>query len=279
MGKASGTRGAYWPVLFILLTLLLSCQRQQGGLSVVGSTSVEPFAEALAEEYMIHHQQEKIFVQGGGSSAGIQAVRTGAAEVGMSSRNLLDSEKDLVAVPIIYDAIAVIVHPDNPLKGLTLEQVRKIFSAELTRWNELGGRKHPITLVTREEGSGTREAFQKMIMGSTEISLSALVQDSNGAIRQVVADDRNAIGYISLGLVNERVRALAIDEIEASVENIQQRRYKIVRPFLFVFKSSPQGLARNFLDYILSPAGQKLLVQEGLVSMNPLPESRKEARR
>ena len=245
----------------------------------MGSTSVEPFAEALAEEYMGHHRQEKIFVQGGGSSAGIQAVRTGAAEVGMSSRNLLDSEKDLIAVPIIYDAIAVIVHPGNPLQDLSLEQVRKIFSAEITLWSELGGRNHPITLLTREEGSGTRDAFQKLIMGEKEISLSALVQDSNGAIRQVVTDDRNAVGYISLGLVNDRVKALKIDGIEPRVENIQDHRYKIVRPFLFVFKSNPQGLAKDFLDYILSPPGQKLLVQEGLVSMNTNPESRKEAAR
>jgi len=228
---------------------------------------------------MGHHRQEKIFVQGGGSSAGIQAVRTGAAEVGMSSRNLLDSEKDLIAVPIIYDAIAVIVHPGNPLQDLSLEQVRKIFSAEITLWSELGGRNHPITLVTREEGSGTRDAFQKLIMGEKEISLSALVQDSNGAIRQVVTDDRNAVGYISLGLVNDRVKALKIDGIEPRVENIQDHRYKIVRPFLFVFKSNPQGLAKDFLDYILSPPGQKLLVQEGLVSMNTNPESRKGAAR
>ncbi len=279
MGKRRRPRWVYWLGLLILPVLLSSCQRQAGGLSVVGSTSVEPFAEALAEEYMSHHRQEKIFVQGGGSSAGIQAVRTGAAEVGMSSRNLLDSEKDLIAVPIIYDAIAVIVHPDNPLQDLSLQQVRKIFSAQITLWGELGGRNHPITLVTREEGSGTREAFQKLIMGEKEISLSALVQDSNGAIRQVVTDDRNAVGYISLGLVNNRVKALQIDGIEPSVENIQHHRYKIVRPFLFVFKSNPQGLAKDFLDYILSPAGQKLLVQEGLLSMQGKPDSRKGASR
>jgi phosphate transport system substrate-binding protein len=261
--------------LLIIAGFLQNCQRDHGGLSVVGSTSVEPFAEALAEEYMAHHRQEKIFVQGGGSSAGILAVRTGAAKVGMSSRDLMESEKDLMAVPIIYDAIAIIVHRENPLQELTLEQIRKIFSAEITRWSELTGKNQPITLVSREEGSGTREAFQKLIMGEKEISLSALVQDSNGAIRQVVGDDRNAIGYISLGLVNDRVKALRIDGIEPSVENIQNRRYKIVRPFLFVFKSSPQGLAKNFLDFILSPAGQKLLVQEGLISMKPIPESKK----
>jgi phosphate transport system substrate-binding protein len=279
MGKRRRSSWVYWLGILILPVLLSSCQRQHEGLSVVGSTSVEPFAEALAEEYMSHHRQEKIFVQGGGSSAGIQAVRTGAAEVGMSSRNLLDSEKDLIAVPIIYDAIAVIVHPGNPLQDLSLEQVRKIFSAEITLWSELGGRNHPITLVTREEGSGTRDAFQKLIMGEKEISLSALVQDSNGAIRQVVTDDRNAVGYISLGLVNDRVKALKIDGIEPRVENIQHHRYKIVRPFLLVFKSNPQGLAKDFLDYILSPPGQKLLVQEGLVSMNTNPESRKGAAR
>jgi len=279
MGKGRGPRWVLWLGLLILPALLSGCQRQQGGLSVVGSTSVEPFAEALAEEYMSHHSGEKIFVQGGGSSAGIQAVRTGSAEIGMSSRNLMDSEKDLIAVPIIYDAIAVIVHRANPLDDLTLDQIRKIFAREVTRWSQLGGTDRAITLVTREEGSGTREAFQNLIMGKREISLGALVQDSNGAIRQVVADDRNAIGYISLGLVNDRVKALKIGGIEATVESIQHRQYKIVRPFLFVFKSGPQGLAKDFLDYILSPAGQKLLVQEGLISMNPIPEAKKEARR
>jgi phosphate transport system substrate-binding protein len=191
----------------------------------------------------------------------------------------MDSEKDLIAVPIIYDAIAVIVHRENHLDDLTLDQIRKIFAGEVTRWSQLGGTDRAITLVTREEGSGTREAFQSLIMGKKEISLGALVQDSNGAIRQVVADDRNAIGYISLGLVNDRVKAVKIDGVEASVENIQTGKYKIVRPFLFVFKSEPRGMAKEFLDYILSPAGQKLLVQEGLISMNPIPESKKEARR
>ncbi len=262
----------------VLLSLFIAsaCQRSQAGLSVAGSTSVQPFAEALAEEYMVQHPQEKIFIQGGGSSAGIQAVRTEAADVGMSSRNLKKDESDLISVPIIYDAIAVIVHRENPVENLMLDQIRKIFTGEIRRWSELGGRDRAITLVTREEGSGTRETFQKLVMGKTEISLGALVQDSNGAIRQVVSDDRNAIGYISLGLVNDRVKAVKIDGVEPSVENIQAGKYKIVRPFLFVFKSEPRGAAREFLDYILSPAGQKLLVQEGLVSMSQTPSGLKD---
>jgi phosphate transport system substrate-binding protein len=266
MGKGRESR-IRWNLLFLVLLAFSGCQRTQGGLSVVGSTSVEPFAEALAEEFMNQHPREKIFVQGGGSSAGIQAVRTGAAEVGMSSRNLMKGESDLISIPIIYDAIAVIVHRENPLGDLTLDQIRKIFSGEFTRWSEMGGKDRIITLVTREEGSGTREAFQTLIMGKKEISLGALVQDSNGAIRQVVSDDRNAIGYISLGLVNDRVKAVKIEGIDPSVENIREQRYKIVRPFLFVFTSEPRGMAKEFLDYILSPAGQNLLVHEGLVSM------------
>jgi phosphate transport system substrate-binding protein len=238
-------------------------------VSVVGSTSVQPFAEALAEEFMASHPAEKIFIQGGGSTAGIQAVLTGASQVGMSSRKLEESEKALIAVPIIYDAIAVIVHRTNPLDNLPMDQIRKIYAGKITRWKEMGGPDRAITVVTREEGSGTRETFQNLVMGKNEeISLGALVQDSNGAIRQVVADDPNAIGFISLGLVNDRVKALRIDGIEPNLENIRTRRYNIIRPFLFVFKSPPQGVAKEFLDYVLSPAGQKLLTQEGLVSIN-----------
>ena len=269
-----------WACAFVILSPLQEgCQKPQGGLTVVGSTSVQPFAEVLAEEYMIRHSQGKIYVQGGGSSAGIQAVRTEAAEVGMSSRILMPEERDLIPVPIAYDAIAIIVHPSNPLTNLSIDQIKGIFSRQITNWREVGGHPHPLTLVTREEGSGTRESFQHLIMGKTEISLAALVQDSNGAIRQVVADDPNAIGYISLGLVNDRVKALKIDGVEANVENIKKRRYKFVRPFLFVFKTQPQGMAKNFLDYILSPDGQKLLVREGLVSVITLTGSLKEAQR
>ncbi len=248
--------------------LLFGCHRKQGGVSVAGSTSVQPFAEALAEEFMVGHSAEKIFIQGGGSTAGIHAVLTGAAQVGMSSRKLEESEKALIAVPIIYDAIAVIVHRTNPLDNLSMDQTRKIYAGKITRWKEVGGVDRPITVVTREEGSGTRETFQNLVMGKNEeISLGALVQDSNGAIRQVVADDPNAIGFISLGLVNERVKALKLDGMEPTVENVRAHRYQIVRPFLFVFKTPPQGIAKEFLEYVLSPKGQRLLMQEGLVSM------------
>ncbi len=261
---------AFGTAALLILLVCVGCQRSQGGLSVVGSTSVQPFAEILAEEYMGHHSGEKVYIQGGGSSAGIQAVMSEAAQVGMSSRSLMPDERTLFAVPIAYDAIAVIVHRTNPIKNLRLDQIREIFSGRIRNWQDVGGRNHRITLVSREEGSGTREAFQHLVMKKSEVSLGALVQDSNGAIRQVVADDPQAIGYISLGLVDKRVRAVSIDGVEASVENIRGRHYRIVRPFLFVFRAEPQAFARKFLEFVLSPSGQKLLVDEGLVSWKVL---------
>jgi phosphate transport system substrate-binding protein len=179
----------------------------------------------------------------------------------------MGTEKSLYAVTIAKDAIAIIVHSKNPVEGLSLVKVRDVFSGKVRNWKELGGHDHPIILVTREEGSGTREALQKLVMGEEEISLEALVQDSNGAIRQVVAGDPSAVGYISLGLINEKVKALRISGVEPSVKSIESRRYHLVRPFLFVFNGEPTGEAKSFLDFVMSPEAQRLLSKEGLVSI------------
>jgi len=245
------------------------CQRRQAGVTVAGSTSVEPFAELLAEEYMLKHPESHIYVQGGGSTAGIEAVKSHAAHIGMSSRSLMPNEKNLYAVTIAKDAIAIIVHPKNPITDLSLPRIQQVFSGMIRNWNEVGGHLRPIVLVTREEGSGTREAFQKMVMEKEEIGLEALVQDSNGAIRQVVASDPNAIGFISLGLVNQTVKALKISGVEPNLENIVHGRYRLVRPFLFVFDGKPEGEANSFLEFVLSPEAQGLLQKEGLVTIRP----------
>ena len=253
--------------LFLLLFILFAvgCQRSRAGITVAGSTSVEPFAELLAEEYMSRHPESHIYVQGGGSTAGIEAAITGAANIGMSSRNLLNDEKKLYSVTVAKDAIAIIVHPKSSIDNLPLEQIREVFSGKITNWRELGGPNHPVNIVTREEGSGTRESFQKFVMDREDISLGALVQDSNGAVRQVVASDPNAIGYISLGLVNNQVKALKISGVEPGLNNVYNGKYTLVRPFLFVFKKEPAGEARYFLEFVLSSSAQKLLLKEGLV--------------
>jgi phosphate transport system substrate-binding protein len=245
--------------------MTMGCQRSKSGITVAGSTSVEPFAELLAEEYMLHHPHSRIYVQGGGSTAGIEAAISGAADIGMSSRNLTDAEKKLHAVTVAKDAIAIIVNPTSAIDNLLLDKIREIFSGNIVNWKELGGPNHPIHVVTREEGSGTRESFQKFVMGKEDISLGALVQDSNGAVRQVISSDPNAIGYISLGLVNNQVKALRISGIQPNLTNVYSGKYTLVRPFLFVFDGEPVGEAKSFLDFVLSPQPQKLLLKEGLV--------------
>ena len=258
----------YLPWFFSILLIfsqIVGCQRSRAGITVAGSTSVEPFAELLAEEYMSRHPESHIYVQGGGSTAGIEAAIIGAANIGMSSRNLLNDEKKLYSVTVAKDAIAIIVNPKNPIQDLTLEQIWQVFSGKIRNWKDLGGPFHPIVLVTREEGSGTRESFQKFVMGKEDISLEALVQDSNGAVRQVVASNHHAIGYISLGLVNDKVKALKISGVEPNLTDIDNGKYTLVRPFLFVFKEEPTGEAKSFLEFVLSPMAQKLLLKEGLV--------------
>lgn len=255
----------FW-VLALLLPLLAGCSRGGAGITVAGSTSVQPFAELLAEEYSRQHPDLVVNIQGGGSSAGIQAALTGAAAIGMSSRDLKPAEKEkLEPIVIALDAIAVIVHPSSQLTDLSIEQTREIFVGRARNWREFGGPDHEITVVSREEGSGTRGAFQELVMGEEDVFPGAIVQDSNGAVRQVVADDPSAIGYISLGLVDHQVKAIRVEGVEASVDNARSGTYELVRPFLYVLAGEASPAAKAFIDYTLSPEGQEMLAGEGLV--------------
>ena len=255
-------------VVFALNMFALSgcSQKSTAEIIIAGSTSVQPYAEVVAEEYSILHPGTEIDIQGGGSSAGITAAQSGVANIGMSSRSLKDEEKGLWYVEIARDGLAIVVNPANNVQGLTLDQVRDIYSETITTWNEVGGSKSKIHVIAREEGSGTRSAFTDLVMGkTTEITPRAIVQDSNGAVRQLVADDPNAIGFISLGLVNETVKALQLDGIAATRENVENGSYQLSRPFLFVSSGEPTGQVKEFVDFILSDDGQKILVNEGLI--------------
>lgn len=253
-------------ILALSISLMSACNRKSGAAMIVaGSTSVQPYAEVLAEEYMGLNPGSEIDIQGGGSAAGITAAQSGSADIGMSSRALKDDEKSLWYVEIARDGLVLIVNPKNPIRNLTKDQVRGIYTATITDWSELGGPKSKINIITREEGSGTRSAFTELLMGKAEITPKAIVQDSNGAVRQLVAEDPNSIGFISLGLVNDKVKALHLDGVIASRENIINGSYTLSRPFLFVTKGKPSGLTKKFVDFTLSPEGQKLLSNEGLI--------------
>jgi len=215
--------------------------------------------------FMETHPDYGVNVQGGGSSAGIQACKSGACQVGMSSRELKTDEKDLVEIVVARDGLAIVVHPANPVRGMTLGEVKQVFAGDLRDWKLLGGPDRAITVVTREEGSGTRGAFQELVMGKARITKTAITQDSNGTVREIVAHDPYSIGFLSLGLVNEQVRALDLDGAAANEENIRNKSYKLIRPFLFVSRGEPTGHAKDFIDFVLSDEGQAMIKKEGLL--------------
>ncbi|TLM97735.1 MAG: phosphate ABC transporter substrate-binding protein, partial [Actinobacteria bacterium] len=182
-----------------------SGQRDSQELVVTGSTTLLPIAEIAAEKYRELHPDVRVLVSGVGSSAGIEAVAAGTSDIGTSSRDLKDEEEGLglVDTPVAYDGIAVIVSPENPITSLSLDQLRAVFSGQVTNWSEVGGPDLRIDLVNRDEASGTREAFNKLVMAEkAKFDRSAAVLPGTGQVRDVVSRSAGAVGYISLGFVN-----------------------------------------------------------------------------
>ena len=247
--------------------LVAGCGEQQGGAAIIaaGSTSVQPYAEKLAEEYAILYPENVVDVQGGGSSFGITAAETGVADIGMSSRELTEEELKLWSKEIAKDGLAIIIHPGNPIHNLSLQQVRDIYTAKITNWSEVGGHDARIHIIAREEGSGTRTAFDDLVMDDELITPRAIIQNSNGAIRQLVSLDPNSVGFLSLGLVDESVKALQLGGILPTWENVVNGHYSLFRSFLFVTATEPEGKAKHFIDFVTSDAGQQLLIDEGLI--------------
>lgn len=251
--------------LVILVVPLTGCVSDSGStteLIVTGSTTILPIAEIAGEMFHAANPGYKVLVSGLGSSAGIETVSRGSSDIGTASRDLKEDELelDLYDTPLAYDAIAVIVHPENPVRELTKEQVRLIFNGTYTNWSELGGEDLEIGLVNRDEASGTREAFYKIVMEKTPFDRTAAVLPGTGQVRSVVAQARGAIGYISLGFINDEVSVIDIDGVEASPETVIDGTYPVSRLLHFFTVGEPEGLAKEYIDFVLSDE-----VQQGIV--------------
>jgi len=241
---------------------------ERSTVTIAGSTSVMPFSEKLAERFKIDQPQIIVDVQGGGSSAGIQACLNKTVDIGMSSRELKGDEKVLKEIVICHDGIAIVVHPRNPIRNVSIEKIRDIYAGRVTNWKQLGWIDRQIDSVSREEGSGTRGAFEELVMTKAEISDRIMVQDSNGSVKEVVATDPYAIGYISLGVVDSKVKALSVGGIAPTTRNISAKKYRIVRPFLYLSNGELNDSAGLFVKFVLSREGQSILKKEGLVPVN-----------
>jgi len=263
-------------IIVVLLVIVgayfvLAGGSSQESINIVGSTSVQPVAEKLATEYMKKNPDVKITVQGGGSSVGIKSVQDGTADIGTSSKELKDNESaGLTQYEIGKDGIAVVVNSQNSVSGLTLEQVKGIFAGNITNWKEVGGADAQINVVVREDGSGTRDAFQEIVLGKldngTKVSFKkdAIVQSSTEAVQQTVVQDPNAIGFISFAAVKD-AKALQIDNVAPSESTIMDGTYKIQRPFLFLVKGDASGAVKAFIDWVNGAEGQAIIKSEKLV--------------
>ena len=257
-------------IVIIGAVMVLGGGSQQSKIDIVGSTSVQPVAEKLAEVYMKEHPNVKINVQGGGSSVGITSAQQGTADIGTSSKDLKDNESaGLTQYLIGKDGIVIAVNSQNSVSALTTEQVKGIFSGNITNWKEVGGADAKINVITREDGSGTRKAFEEIVMGKeTKIQKSAIVQSSTEAVKQAVKQDPNAIGFISLANLDDSVKALKIGGVTPSEATVSDGTYKVQRPFLFLVKGEAKGAVKEFIDWVLSPAGQAIVKSEKVVPAN-----------
>jgi len=242
-------------------------------ISVTGSTTVLPAAQAAAESFMRNDKNADIMVSGGGSSVGVQAVGEGTADIGMASRELKSSEKekypDLIQHVIARDGIAVIINKDNPVESLTMAQVKSIYKGEIANWNEIGGDDMEIVVVGRDSSSGTRETFHELVMDKEDFVPTQMEKNSNGAVQQTVAHTPGAIGYVGLGYIDETIKAVQIDtdgnKVMPTIENVQNGSYPIARSLNMFTKGQATGLSKDYINYILSNDGQAIIEEEGFV--------------
>ena len=238
-------------------------------ISISGSTSVGPLMEKVQEKYE-ENNSVILEIQQNGSGAGIKDVISGISEIGMSSRELKDEEKNSVeATTVAYDGIALLVNPENKVKNISLEDVKNVYTGKITNWKELGGEDAPIVVISREEGSGTRDAFQEIVgYKSEELTKEATISDGSGAVKTTVAGNKNAIGFASFEYIDETVSALNVNDVEPTADNVKGGQYKISRPFLLVTKSdSVTENGQKLIDYVLSPEGQQIVAYNKLITV------------
>lgn len=242
-----------------------------GTVSTDGSTSMEKVIGALGEDFMANNKSVTFTYNPTGSGSGIKAVSEGRCDIGLASRSLKDEEKadGLKETVLAYDGIAVIVNPENPLTDLSLADIAKIYTGEVTNWKDLGGNDAEIVVIGREAGSGTRDGFES-ITGTTDTCVYRQELTSTGDVITTVANNPDAIGYASLASLKDTVKAVTVDGVAPSEDTVKDGSYKIQRPFVLVTKDGVElsETAQAFMDYALSADATDIIRQAGAVAAN-----------
>ncbi len=255
--------------LLAVSTLAGCAKKQPGKVSTDGSTSMEEVIGILGEAFMAENKDITFTYNPTGSGSGITAVKEGRCDIGLSSRSLKDSEKEsgLTETVLAYDGIAIIVHPDNPVNDLTLEQIAAVYTGEITNWSEIGGSDAEIVLIGREAGSGTRDGFES-ITGTKDACKYRQELVSTGDVIATVSSNPNAIGYASLASVKDSVKALSVGGVAPNEATIKDGSYVVQRPFVLVTKTDGKlsEAAQKFLDFATSDDAADLIAGAGVVA-------------
>lgn len=244
-------------------------------LTIQGSSTVLPIAQRAAEVYMQQNPGINISVRGGGSGNGIAALIDGAVDIADASRFIKDKEvkaaidNGIYPVPhrVAMDGIAVVVNPANPVEDLSLEDVKKIYTGEVSNWKELGGIDQEIVVVSRDSSSGTFEVFNEIVLMGERLRPDSLLQASNGAVSGVVAETEGAIGYVGLGYLSEQLKAIKIDGVAPNNATVASGKFPIARPLFMFTNGWPEGLTADFINFVLSKEGQKIAEEQGYVPL------------
>jgi phosphate transport system substrate-binding protein len=254
---------------------------QKQTIKISGSTTVLPIVQKAADQYMATHPDADIQVSGGGSGVGIQAIGAKTVDIGMSSREVTKAEMakypSFVVTPVAQDGIAVIVNPSNTIKYITLDQIKNIYLGKITKWSEITGADVPgtnnqIVVIGRDSASGTRTYFDETVLAKATPTSKMLEKNSNGAVTQTVAQTPGSIGYVSIGFVSNDVKAVPVwynaNKIVApTLDNVKTKTYPVSRDLYVITNGKPTGLAGDFITYILSADGQKIVADEGYVTL------------
>lgn len=264
-----------------ILTVGLACAFLLTGTAAIaketivvnGSTTVLPIGQATAEAYMKKNPGVNLSISGGGSGNGIKALVDKTTQIAMSSRQMKKEEIELakskginpVEHTVAIDALTPIVHPSNPVKDLSIEQLSLIYQGKIRNWKEVGGKDMQIVIISRDTSSGTYESWQEKILHKEKVSPKAQLQASSGAVVQAVSKNRYTIGYIGIGYLNKSVKAVTVNGVVANDTNALKGTYPIARPLYMYTDGEPKGAAADYLKFVKGKEGQQIVKKEGFV--------------
>jgi phosphate transport system substrate-binding protein len=243
---------------------------EKGTLKISGGTAHIPVMKEAAKKIMELNPDIQITIAGGGSGVGITQVGEGLVDIGNSGRKPKDDEVARYGLKMFewaIDGVGVVVNPANKVTGLTKSQVKDIFAGKITHWSQVGGADKAINVYTRDEASGTREVFSEKALDKGPVFDKAAVVVSNGAMKSSVASDPFGIGYVSVGHIDKTVKALALDGVVPTVDTVKSKKFPVARGLYSNTKGEPKGLAKKFIEYLLSTEGQSLAVANGFISV------------